>query len=163
MRYRLVAYLFFLVVSLPVFSQTSSKRCKWISISPTPFTLDTLTVVPGSISFTNNSNTKFSYSYNPATNQFSFKDIVTAKPFLLPDSVGTDSLSITTFLPSDSVLVCYRVLPLNLAVMRFRRQRTRVVSLRLPDVVYSQTMRSPKEEVFITPGLNKTDTVTSGI
>jgi len=163
MKYRLVACLFFLVVSLPVFSQTSSKRCKWITITPTPFILDSLTVVPGSISFSNYDNTKFSYSYNPATNQFQFKDIVQPMPVLLPDSLGADSLNVTTAPLPDSVMVCYRVLPLNLALVRFRRQRTRIDSLRLPPAIYTETIRSTKEEIFNTPGLNKTGTVTRGI
>jgi len=163
MKYRLVAFLLFLMGSLPAYAQTSSKRCKWISITSTPFTLDTLTVVPGSISFTNPSNTKFSYHYNPATNQFGFKDIVFPPPAQQPDSLGADSLSAAIPLRPDSVLVCYRVLPLNLALARFRRQRTRVDSLRLPDAVYTETIHSPKEEIFSTPGLNKTGTVTRGI
>jgi len=160
MKYRLVASLFFLILSWPVFSQTSSKRCKWVVVNPTPFTLDTLTVVPGSISFTYHGATQFKHNYNPVTNQFQFTNISAPAP--LPDSTTTDSIQ--AVVPQlDSVLVCYRVLPLNLALAHYKRQRTRVDSLRLPEVVYTETLPSTKEEIFSTPGLNKTGTVTRGI
>jgi hypothetical protein len=157
MKYRLVVSLLLYLISQPVFSQISSKRCQWIKLSATPITLDTLTVVPGSVSVNGRAAASTRYHYYPETNQFLFY------PISLPDSAATDSLK-AAYPLADSVLVCYRVLPLNLALSRYRRQRTRADSLQVPDSPPGLVEALPqKEEIFSTPGLNKTGTITRGI
>src|SRR5436190_19197955 len=95
-----LAVLFFLTVCcLPAFAQLSSKRCKWVKITAPTFTLDSLTVLPSSVTFFNSKQEEVKYTYNPTTNIFQFTD---------PR-------------PNDSVLVCYRVLPMNLSKPYYRR------------------------------------------
>lgn len=122
MIYRLAACLFLCVLSLSAFSQNSSNRCKYIKLSNQAFVLDSVTVVPGTIKFTGTAAGNLAFDYNPNTNKFQFKNI----PKSQPDSVGNTV--------SDSVLVCYRVLPLNLALARYKRKLTLADSLRLPGI-----------------------------
>jgi hypothetical protein len=170
MRYRLFFCLFgLLLLSRTAFSQSSSKRCQWIALRGTPFTLDSLTVVPGTITFSGGSAANLRYDYNPATNQFRFilppappVDTL-GGPAPAPDTLAADSLTAGAVPGApDSVLVCYRVLPLNLALARYKRQATARDSLSLPGA-FNRPPGARKEELFRTPGLNKTGTVTRGV
>ncbi|WP_026463106.1 hypothetical protein [Adhaeribacter aquaticus] len=160
MKYRLVLSFLICLFCFPAFSQTASKRCKWIKLTTTPFVLDTLTIVPGSITMAGAGAANFSFDYNPATDQFTLLPV--NKPINKPDSLVTDSLA-QVIHAVDSVLVCYRVLPLNLANTRYKRKLSRADSLFMREPFYTETLATKKEEIFSTPGLNKTGTVTRGI
>jgi len=173
MKYWLVLSFLVGIISFPAYSQTSSKRCQWLKLTLEPVVLDSLTIVPGSITFNKGFYPNLHYTYNPNTNQFAFTNVPTPVP-VQPDTLPTDSLGVIILLDSlqatnpikpvvpDSVMVCYRVLPLNLALAKYRRKLTAADSLRLPGVYYTESL-GQKEELFTTPGLNKTGTVTRGI
>src|SRR5687768_13141673 len=96
MRYRLLLCFFgLLMLCRPAFSQTSSKRCQWIEISARPFTLDSLTVVPGTLTFSGPGAANLQYHYNPATNQFRFilPDTAGAAPAGTPAAPASDTLA----------------------------------------------------------------------
>ncbi|MGV3642544.1 MAG: hypothetical protein ACO1NZ_18625 [Adhaeribacter sp.] len=185
-------------MALPVFSQSSTKRCRWIKITGLPFTLDSLTVVPGTISFSGATAALPPHAYDPATNQFrfllparnpaagpqakpaadsllrpSFADTLLSSPAddtllsspagdsLLPRPAGSGQ-AVQGAAP-DSVLLCYRVLPLNLALARYKRRATALDSLAWPGTMNRLPQAAPKEELFRTPGLQKTGNVTRGV
>ncbi len=133
-------------------AQSSGRRCKWVPVTHQPVLLDSLTVVPGSVQLAG-AVADFKFEYRPATNQFQF---------ILPsDSTRTDEGK--NILP-DSILVCYRVLPFNLTMARYRRKMAANDSLYLPGTTfYTEEIGTKKEELFRTPGLNKSGAVTRGI
>ncbi|GEO05257.1 hypothetical protein AAE02nite_29210 [Adhaeribacter aerolatus] len=186
MRSWLVISFLVCFLSWPAFSQTTSKRCQWLKLTDKPVLLDSLTVVPGSITFSKGKYPGLGFIYNPGTSLFSFTNVPVPQPIRIfldslsaPDSLqmqpadtvntnGVPADSVISpkvvILPGepDSVLVCYRVLPLNLALARYKRKLTAADTVRLPGVYYTESL-GQKEELFSTPGLNKTGTVTRGI
>ncbi|UOQ72030.1 hypothetical protein [Hymenobacter cellulosilyticus] len=85
----------------------SSRRCRWVRLTPgrdtTSFTLtDSVTIVPSSVSVLGRS-----VDYDTRTGRYR---IVRPAPAAAPDSTGAIPSPV-----ADSVLVCYRVLPLQLA------------------------------------------------
>lgn len=140
MQKRLCLLLFFLMLSQFAFAQISSKRCKWVKITDASFTLDSLTLLPNSVTFFNAAQQELKYNYNPTTNQFSFVNV----------------------LWEDSILVCYRVLPVNLGRPYFKRNLRYMDSISF-EKAYAFEDFSVKEELFKTPGLNKSGSYTRGL
>jgi hypothetical protein len=137
---RLAVLFFLLSCGLPAFAQLTSKRCKWVKLTEQAFSLDSLTVLPSSVSFFSAAQEELKYNYNPTTNEFSFIN-----------PIGT-----------DSILVCYRVLPLNLSRPYYKRSLQRMDSISF-ERAYAFEDFSVKEELFKTPGLNKSGTYTRGL
>src|SRR5687767_9617442 len=137
---RLAVLFFLLSCGLPAFAQLTSKRCKWVKLTDQAFSLDSLTVLPSSVSFFSAAQEELKYNYNPTTNEFSFIN-----------PIGT-----------DSILVCYRVLPLNLSRPYYKRSLERMDSISF-ERAYAFEDFSVKEELFKTPGLNKSGTYTRGL
>ncbi len=83
----------------------------------------------------------------------------------------TGRLTVTGGLPSaapraaraDSIRVTYRVLPLNLTRPVYRRSRRELDSLAFRDLFFTETYAPPREEIFRTPGLQKSGNLARGI
>jgi len=142
---------------LPLLAQVplSNKRCKWIPVSAQVQELDTLTLLPSSISLYHPKKELFAYAYDCNRNEFR----LTAFP--APDSVVVDTLG--TKMPlADSVLVCFRVMPLNLSKPAFKRDVAKVEMSTFRQGFYQEELTT-KEEIFRTPGLQKSGSISRGI
>ncbi|TGE22345.1 hypothetical protein E5K00_19070 [Hymenobacter aquaticus] len=128
----------------------SSRRCRWVPLTPgrdtTRFALDdSLTVVPSSVSVLGRS-----VAYDPRTGQYQL-----VQPAPAPDSADN--------LRPDSVLVCYRVLPMALAAPRFRRPRGLMDSVSFGRRTFGYQDFSVKEQILSTPGISKTGNLSRGV
>ncbi|OON69184.1 hypothetical protein [Hymenobacter sp. CRA2] len=138
----------------------SSRRCVWVRVPPerdtTEFSLaDTLTVVPSSVSTATRS-----VAYDSRTDRY--RIIWPASRVASPEP-GQPDLRLPTNRP-DSVLICYRVLPMRLAAPVLRRPRRLMDSLSFnnrPFAGYGNL--GQKEQILATPGINKTGSLTRGI
>ncbi|WP_066504796.1 hypothetical protein [Rufibacter sp. DG15C] len=147
----------------------SSKRCKWVTINAAPVQLDTLTIAENSIEVYDSRQVRLHrlFLYDPATNRFQFTNLLqTAVPSdTFPTIDGTEPFLVSfpqNKPKTDSVLVCYRVLPINLAKPAFKRDIANWDSLSFAQrQVFEPTQ--PREELFKTPGLNKTGSISRGV
>ncbi|MFD2245740.1 hypothetical protein [Pontibacter ruber] len=157
MSRKLYIGLFFLLLSLPVLAQTpvNNRRCKWLPVSSLPVILDSLTIEPSSVTFSGPRKEQFAFDYNYTTHEFQLTS------FPPPDSIAVDTLGTMQPLP-DSVLVCYRVLPLNLTKPGFKRDVAKLEMNSFRKDFYQEDFAA-KEEIFRTPGLNKTGSISRGI
>ncbi|MGI4874928.1 MAG: hypothetical protein ACRYFX_27555 [Janthinobacterium lividum] len=121
----------------------SNLRCRYLRFTPgrdtTRFALtDTLTIVPASVSAGGRA-----VGYDPRTDRYS----------VVRQAGGP-----------DSVLLCYRVLPMQLTRARFRRSRALMDSLGFRER-RAMTMAdfSQQEQILSTPGINKTGNLSRGI
>ena len=138
----------------------SSRRCVWVRVPPgrdtTTFSLpDTLTVVPSSVSTDGRS-----IAYDSRTDKYR---VIWPSGRVASPEPGQPDLRLPTSRP-DSVLVCYRVLPVRLAAPRFRRPRSQMDSMSFdsrPFMGYADLGR--QEQILATPGINKTGSLTRGI
>ncbi|WP_139920093.1 hypothetical protein [Hymenobacter sp. DG01] len=138
----------------------TTRRCAWVRLLPnrdtTEFRLrDSLTVVPTSVSIDGRS-----VAYNPTTDQYRF--VRPATRFPAPEAGQPDIV-----LPGgpDSVLVCYRVLPVQLAAARYLRPARQMDSVqfwRRPSELGLQDF-AVKEQILSTPGINKTGNLSRGV
>ena len=145
-------------LSVPLLAQTplaNNQRCVWLPVPAMPQQLDSLTLVPNSVTFTHPKKEQFAFDYNYSLNEF------TLTSFPAPDSVAVDTLGTKQAL-RDSVLVCFRVMPLNLTKPAFRRDITKLEMNSFRDGFYQEDITT-KEEIFRTPGLNKTGSISRGI
>lgn len=133
----------------------SNMRCVKVPINGLPLQLDSLTLAPETIKLIHPKKEQFSYDYNYERNQF------TLTRFPVPDSVVVDTLGTLRAVP-DSVEICFRVLPLNLAKAAAKRDVARL-DMSNPREAFLQEDISTKEEIFRTPGLNKTGSISRGI
>jgi hypothetical protein len=128
----------------------SSRRCRYLRLAPgrdtTSFMLsDTLTIVPASVSAQG-----LAISHDPATGRY---QLVRPAP---RDSAGAPR--------PDSVLLCYRVLPVQLGLARYRRPRRLMDSLDFRDrPMLRYEDFSQKEQILSTPGISKTGNLSRGI
>lgn len=130
---------------LPVwlFAQQSSQKQQWVKLKQNNKLSDSLSIDPASLLILQPKEAQLKAVFEPNGNIVSFQ---------------TDSLS------PDSILVSYRVFPFNLSQKVFNRD------LRIYDSTkyYQDPVRrggyyESKEELFTTPGLNKTGTISRGI
>jgi len=144
-------------LSMPLLAQQplNNQRCRWLQINVEPQVLDSLTLLPATVTFTHPHKEQFAFDYNYTTNEFRLTQ------FPAPDSVAIDSLGTMMPLP-DSVLVCYRVLPLNLTKPAFKRNVAKLEMSSFQENFYQEDFAT-KEEIFRTPGLNKTGSISRGI
>ncbi|NDK54566.1 hypothetical protein [Pontibacter fetidus] len=145
------------LLSLPLLAQTplSNRRCQWLRVTTEPIVLDSMTVLPSTIEFSGPKKDQYSFDYNYSRNEFTFTRIPT------PDSVAIDTLGTMQAVP-DSVLICYRVLPLNLTKPAFRRDINKLDMSSFNKGFYQEDI-TQREEIFKTPGLNKTGSISRGI
>ncbi|MCB2378220.1 hypothetical protein LGH70_11535 [Hymenobacter sp. BT635] len=128
----------------------SSRRCRWVPLTPgrdtTRFALrDSLTVVPSSVSVLGRS-----VAYDSRRGQYQL-----VRPAPAPDSMG--------IIRPDSVLVCYRVLPMQLAAPRFRRPRGLMDSVSFGRRTFGYQDFAVKEQILNTPGISKTGNLSRGV
>ncbi|ABG59459.1 hypothetical protein [Cytophaga hutchinsonii] len=142
-RVYVITLFFFFVIVHSGYAQYSNLRCRWIKPSEDGIKLDSLSVVPGSIEI--KSPGGYTSTYSIASN------LLTLSPAPLP----------------DSILVCYRVYPFDLAKRVYKRDLSIYDSLggyrevmRLRG--YSNTPQQ-REELFSTPGINKTGVISRGL
>jgi hypothetical protein len=144
--------------SVPLWAQSppaNNQRCVWMPVTDMPQQLDSLTLVPSSVTFTHPKKEQFAFDYNYSLNE------ITLTRFPAPDSVAVDTLGTMQAL-RDSVLVCFRVMPLNLTKPAFKRDVTKLEMSSFRDGFYQEDIAT-KEEIFRTPGLNKTGSISRGI
>ncbi|PSR55701.1 hypothetical protein AHMF7605_20425 [Adhaeribacter arboris] len=155
-----LAGVLWVILSWSAQAQYSNQRCKWVNLSDAPVQLDSLTILPGSITLQGPASDTLKFLYNPSLNQFQV--IRPPVPAIRLDSLGGIAARKNT--TRDSVLVCYRVLPFNLAMARYRRKITATDSVYLPGTkIYTEEIAIKKEELFRTPGLSKNGAITRGI
>ncbi|QIX60667.1 hypothetical protein HER32_05535 [Hymenobacter sp. BT18] len=138
----------------------SSRRCRWVRLAATRDTTffelsDTLTVVPSSVGAENGR----AVAYDPRTNRYRYVRAATRMPAFEP---GQPDIQ----LPGggeDSILVCYRVLPLRLAGPVFRRPLSLMDSVNFPRKPFGYEDFAVKEQILATPGINKTGNLARGI
>ena len=135
----------------------NTRRCVWVRLLPgrdtTDFTLtDTLTVVPTSVSVKGRA-----VAYDARQNRYRYVEPGRLLPSPEP---GQPDIMVPG---SDSMLVCYRVLPLRLAASAFRRPRGLLDSLNFPRRPFGQEDFAVKEQILSTPGINKTGNLARGI
>ncbi|TXK50762.1 hypothetical protein FVR03_04535 [Pontibacter qinzhouensis] len=110
--------------------------------------LDSLTLLPSTVSFFGPNNKQYAFDYSYTTNEFR----LTKWP--QPDSVGAKV--------ADSVLVCFRVMSLNLTKPAYNRDITKLDVSSFKDDFYQEDFTT-REEIFKTPGLNKTGSISRGV
>ena len=140
-RLWIITGLFFMI--LPAFSQDLPTRCTYISSFNTPVTLDTLSVVPGSI-YTVPEGAPLSYDLN------------------------TGMLTVRMAFPPDSIQVCYSVFPLAFDKVYRRNYSDQKDQVRTGANSQDTVIRLPtgvlsREEIFATQGLSKSGTLSRGI
>ncbi|MGV3540305.1 MAG: hypothetical protein ACO1OQ_10865 [Rufibacter sp.] len=150
----------------------SNQRCKWVPLQVGTFQLDSLTLAEGTIQIFDKRQVlrPISYHYDPATNQFQFINLLepAAATRLSPERIVRDSSgAFSARFPenrpkTDSVLVCYRVLPVNLSASRFKRDLRTLDSTEFERQQVFEP-QATREELFKTPGLNKTGSISRGV
>jgi len=134
----------------PELGLPSSRRCRYLRLAlghdTTSFAVsDTLTVVPGTVTVNGQS-----VAYDARLDRYRWVQPVRR------DTAGAP-------LP-DSVLLCYRVLPLSLSRARFRRPRGLMDSIDFRDrPMMTLADFSQKEQILSTPGISKTGNLSRGI
>ena len=124
----------------------TTRRCRYLRLAAghdtTTFALpDTLTVVPASVTANGQA-----VGYDPRLDRYRV---------VRPAPAGGQP---------DSVLVCYRVLPLSLLRARYRRPRRLMDSLDFRDrPMLRYEDFSQKEQILSTPGISKTGNLSRGI
>ncbi|RYU78010.1 hypothetical protein [Hymenobacter persicinus] len=136
----------------------SSRRCRWVRLAPgrdtTSFALpDTLTVVPTSVNVDGRS-----LAYDARTDQYRYVQPGRRLPSPEP---GQPDLILAP--GPDSVLVCYRVLPVQLTAARYRRPRSLMDSLGFTRRLLQYDDFAVKEQILSTPGISKTGNLSRGV
>jgi hypothetical protein len=142
-RLKIILCLFFFTCSLVASAQVGSKRCKWIKVSSDGFELDSLSVFPNSIQLNYPADTSVSLKYDINTNKAVLKSTK----------------------PVDSIHVCFSVLPYRLNKPYYKRDLSKYDSNAVYKEDYGVRKYLPdrKEELFASPGINKTGNISRGI
>ena len=142
-RLKLILSVCFFAVSVVAHAQMGNKRCKWIIVNSGSFELDSLSVFPNSIQLNYPADSSVSIDYDINTNKAILK---TAKRI-------------------DSIHVCYSVLPYRLNRPYYKRDLSRYDSNAVykEDYSYRRYVPDKKEELFASPGINKTGNISRGI
>ncbi len=143
-------YALFLCLSLwlsagqKIYAQTSPERCKWVSTQASTFQLDTLSILPASLQIKAPNTHGLELSYDLATRQITL--------------IGEAT--------TDSIQICYQVLPFDLAAIAFKRDPLKYDSLeKYSDDLYQfpTPFEREREEIFKLEGLEKSGNLTRGI
>ncbi|MCS6823819.1 MAG: hypothetical protein NZ529_05945 [Cytophagaceae bacterium] len=129
--------------------QTAEKKCKWIHTFHQPVSIDSLSLVPSSLYISSVPDTLWSISYNPQNN-----------------TITLTNLRSDTFVMPDSVLVCYTTFPVLLHKPYYRRDiRLYDSTSTYVDPRYRNNTQpiDKREELFSSPGIHKTGTISRGI
>ncbi|UYZ63327.1 hypothetical protein [Hymenobacter weizhouensis] len=137
----------------------STRRCAWVRLpagrDTVEFSLrDSMTVVPSSVSIAGRS-----VSYDGRTDLYRY--VRPATRFPAPEPGQPD---VVFSLHADSVQVCYRVLPVQLAAPRTLRPRTLMDSVEFwQRPAFGVQDFAVKEQILSTPGINKTGNLSRGV
>ena len=138
MRHLAIAWFLFSITS--AFGQFSNERCKWVKEFNAPVTLDSLSIVPESISVKQADGVRVVHNLSSGVVTFN-RDVI-----------------------SDSILVCYKVLPFSFHQKFFHRDLSIYDSGALfKDPVVGKNPSNNREELFKTPELNKSGSISRGI
>ena len=124
------------------FAQSEHQKCRHLKMSRSEITLDSLSIIPSSIYFTNNSD--ISYNYNPNTGMIYF-------------NAGQ---------PMDTVTICYQTIPYKL---HKTYQNKSLVEYKEQSIYSSKTdnegnkVLDEKVELFPSDNLQKSGSLTRGI
>lgn len=138
-----ILFLFFIAAASFTHAQISNKKCKWIKVSGEEFPVDdSLSVLPSSLQLIYPADTSAKISYDINSNKARINGSY------------------------DSIFVCYSVLPYQLNKKRFNRD----IALLDSNSYYKEDFFSSRpvplesrEELFSSPGLNKTGNISRGI
>ncbi len=144
MTARIIAILCFFLLGLQSLrAQVTNVRCKWVVVdSSKPFLLDTTSVLPSSINVTGGGDfIKLEYDVNSHQAKWT----------------GANG--------GDSVLVCYRTLSYDLSRRYYNRNVAQYDTLGYyrDDPYYNRQFQNKREELFTSPGINKSGTISRGI
>lgn len=141
-REHIIVFVFFyLCNTIQLHAQISNNRCKWVKPSESGVVPDSFTVIPGSIVI------RYPLGYT------STYDINKNKLFFAPQPLP------------DSILICYRIYPFALHQPVYNRD----VSIYDSTGGYRESIRysgmtvQQREELFSTPGINKTGVISRGV
>jgi hypothetical protein len=129
---------------IALYAQEDDIRCRWVTTKLDTFQLDTLSILPASLQIKTPAQSNLTLNY----------DLNTGQVIL----IGEASV--------DSIEICYRVLPFDLAKRRYHRDPLRYDSLeRYSDELYRfpTPFVRPREEIFKLEGLQKSGNLTRGI
>jgi hypothetical protein len=120
-----------------------NKRCKWIVVPSGEFELDSLSVFPNSIQLNYPKDSSVSIDYD----------------------INTNKASIKSNHRIDSIHVCFSVLPYKLNRPYYKRDLSKYDSNATyrEDYNYRRFLPDKKEELFASPGINKTGNISRGI
>jgi hypothetical protein len=153
----LITGIVLLLLSLPALAQTpvNNRYCRWIPVTDYPMQLDTLTIDVNTVTFVGPRKDQFKFEYNYYSHELRLTE------FPKPAYQFVDTLGTLEQLP-DSVMICYRVLPLSLGKPAFRRDIAKLEMSSFQKNYYQEDF-AQREEIFKTPGLNKTGSISRGI
>jgi hypothetical protein len=142
-RLLIISCLLWWLVPFNAQAQVGNKRCKWIVVSSGTFELDSLSVFPNSIQLNYPQDSTASIEYDLNTN----KAVLKSKKSV------------------DSIHVCYTVLPYRLNRPYYKRDPERYDSnvVYKDDYSYRRFVPDKREELFSSPGINKTGNISRGI
>jgi len=132
---------------LPVLShaQSGNQRCRWVKSSAESFSLDSLSAYPSSVKIAWPSDSTVKVEYD----------------------VNTGKAKLQSSRQTDSVLICYTVLPFSLHQPYYKRNPAQYDST---GKIYREVYRPYKgglpdkrEEIFSSPGMQKTGTISRGV
>lgn len=138
LRWLTVGWLIFITIS--GYAQSQGEVCKWVDTINTPYQLDSLSIVPGSIRFASGPKLEIIQDISKGTVTFKTNHRV------------------------DSVHVCYRVFPVSLHKNYYNRSRAIYDSSAIfKDPVKKESIALKRNELFTTEGLNKSGSLSRGI
>lgn len=142
-----VLVLFLFLLSWIGLAQIASKRCVWLPVSEESFKLDSLSVLPSSILISSSSDSTVEIQYDLNSGLAHFNKST-----------------------SDSVLVCFQVLPYDLSFRYFHRDIAAYDSNRFYKQPLGLTYGGglgyavvEEDKLFNTPGINKSGSITRGV
>ncbi len=133
-----VLTILFSLLTLPLLAQQSNERCRWVSRFNEPVFLDSLSVIPGSLT--------------TAAEEVEFIHMENAGKYIIRYDGNL-----------DSVRVCYRVFPVNFN----QRYSHRTMAVYDSAALFTASSQKPalmvQEELFPTEGIRKSGTISRGI